>query len=577
MLRVMKRSLIASIDWFLYQFLSTTQKEKMANILTEKQKEKLKKIINPGKKRAQIRKIERMKYRLYELGFSNRSIEDFKALAAEEGILRKYAAWELAVWYVNQYSKRGAEQSLYYLKIALEGEKDSSTIRRAKVLQAECYARLGEVEQAIQLLRGELQHSKHVDLYLGLVSLIESAEEKMLLLNEMYRTFQVSPISFANGDDQTLYDRLIGTTEREVSDQGAKVSVIIPAYNCAETIGTAIESMFKQTWNNLEILVVDDCSKDHTKDVIMRYANQDQRVNYLSTPTNGGAYVARNIALQIATGDYVTINDADDWSHPEKIEIQVRHLEANRSVIANFSNQARTTNQLTFYRRGKPGIYMFANMSSFMFRRKNVIEKIGFWDSVRFAGDSELVKRVKCTFGERSVVSLDTAPLSFQRQTEDSLTGNSAFGFPGYFMGARKEYKDAHETYHKSGKSLYYPFPQEERPFPVPEPMWPKREDKPDGRRHFDVIIASEFRLLGGTNMSNVEEIKAQRRLGLRTGLVQLSRYDLNSATEMNPQVRELLGGDQVSMLVYGEKVSCDVLIVRHPPILEEWQKYVPD
>ncbi|WP_235715796.1 glycosyltransferase, partial [Alkalihalobacillus hemicellulosilyticus] len=77
--------------------------------------------------------------------------------------------------------------------------------------------------------------------------------------------------------------------------------------------------------------------------------------------------------------------------------------------------------------------------------------------------------------------------------------------------------------------------------------------------------------------MSNVEEIKAQRRLGLRTGLVQLSRYDLNSATEMNPQVRELLDGDQVSMLVYGEKVSCDVLIVRHPPILEEWQKYVPD
>ncbi len=283
----MKRSLIASVDWFLYQFLSTTQKEKMASILTEKQKEKLKKIMNPGKKRTQIRKIERMKYRLYELGFRDRSIEDLKAFAAESGVLRQYAAWELAVWYVNQYSKRGAEQSLYYLEIALEGEKDSSTIRRAKVLQAECYARLGQVEQAANLLRNELKHSKHVDLYLGLASLIHSAEEKVNLLNEMYRAYHVSPILFTTDYDQTMYDRLIGTAKSKDNHQSAKVSVIIPAYNSAETVGTAIEAMVKQTWNNLEILVVDDCSTDHTKEVILQYANQDHRVKYLSTPLMG--------------------------------------------------------------------------------------------------------------------------------------------------------------------------------------------------------------------------------------------------------------------------------------------------
>jgi hypothetical protein len=77
--------------------------------------------------------------------------------------------------------------------------------------------------------------------------------------------------------------------------------------------------------------------------------------------------------------------------------------------------------------------------------------------------------------------------------------------------------------------------------------------------------------------MSNLEEIKAQKKMGLRTGLIQMSRYDLNSVELLNPKIREAIDGDLVQLLVYGEKVSCDVLIVRHPPILEDWQQYIPD
>jgi hypothetical protein len=217
-------------------------------------------------------------------------------------------------------------------------------------------------------------------------------------------------------------------------------------------------------------------------------------------------------------------------------------------------------------------------MSSLMFRRKPVMDRLGYWDRVRFAGDSEFLKRMKLVFGEKAIVELKTAPLSFQRQSADSLTGNSAFGFPGYFMGIRKEYAEAHEHYHRQHlDDLYYDYPQVKRPFPVPEPMLPNRAPKSNDRRHFDVIIPSEFRLQGGTNMSNIEEIKAQQQLGLKTGLVQMSRYDLNSVTAINPKVRDLINGDSVQMLVYGERVSCDVLIVRHPPILQEWQQYIPD
>src|SRR5699024_11826141 len=116
---------------------------------------------------------------------------------------------------------------------------------------------------------------------------------------------------------------------------------------------------------------------------------------------------------------------------------------------------------------------------------------------------SEFLKRVKIIFGEKSVPAIKGAPLSFQRQSADSLTGDSAFAFPGFFFGVRKEYAEAHEYYHPTHPGqLKYEFPMTERPFPIPQPMLPQREAK-DTRKQFGVVIASDFRLLSGTNISN--------------------------------------------------------------------------
>lgn len=205
------------------------------------------------------------------------------------------------------------------------------------------------------------------------------------------------------------------------------------------------------------------------------------------------------------------------------------------------------------------------------------MKQLGYWDCVRFGADGEFKRRLKLVFGKDAVVDLKTGPLSFQRQSGQSLTGNEMFGFHGFFMGARQEYFDSYSHFHRTATSLKYAFPERSRPFPVPEPMKPDREVEPSERRHFDVVLVSEFRLLGGTNMSNAEEIKAQKQMGLRIGLVQMSRYDFTSNRQINPAIRELIDGEQVQMLVYGEKISCDVLIIRHPPILEKRQRYIPD
>ncbi len=578
MIRKVKNKVFATADWILYKKMNTKQKEFLSSLLTDKQKALLKKIIKPGKKRSQLQKVDRIRNKLYSMGFTEQGLEDLSNLYqhAEDRFLKKLSGRELSLWHANKYDQEHAKQSLMIIRELSKGEKDSVLNRKYAIMSAEALITLDKKEQAKNILLTALKQEQHEDLYLALANVADDHEEKLKWINSIYSSYQNTPITFDESGATTIYDS-IATAVNSQSEQAneSKVTIIVPTYNAEDTILTTLRSLSAQSWKNLEIIVVDDCSTDHTLDIVENYLKEDNRIKLMQNSRNSGAYVSRNTALEHTTGEFVTVNDADDWSHPEKIATQVNHLIKHTSTIANFSQQVRATTDMTFYRRGKFGQYVFSNMSSFMFRREPVMHAIGYWDSVRFGGDSEFVRRVKNVFGEKSVVELKTAPLSFQRQTETSLTASSAFGFPGYFMGARKDYLEAQLYHHEHAADLYYPFPLEQRPFPVPEPMLPEREK--NKRRHFDVIIASEFRLLGGTNASNVEEIKAQKELGLTTGLVQMYRYDLNSVTTLNPKVREQIDGKQVQMLVYGEKVSCDVLIVRHPPVLQDWQKHLPD
>ncbi|MCR6112297.1 glycosyltransferase [Bacillus sp. A301a_S52] len=582
MLRKVKRLLTKFIEWVLYKKLKSSQKEKFSKLLTSRQKAFLKKFIKTGQKQARMRKIEKLRHRLTTLGFQEKALEELSDLfdQGENIFLKKMAGYELMTWYANQHNNVCAELVIEIGTVLLDLEKDKDRLRKLIIMLSESYQLLGKQQTGKKIITRLLENEAHPDTLLAAANLEIEENAKLYWINQLYDKQKYQQIALQNGEALHKYD-VLSTHNPEKranqAEQQSKVSIIVPAYNAEDKISTAISSLLNQTWRNIEVLVVDDCSTDNTTDIVRGFAEKDSRVKLLQTNENSGAYVARNTALKIATGEYVTINDADDWSHPDKIELQARHLNRHSHFIGNFSNQARVSNDLNFYRRGKFGVYIFTNFSSFMFRREKVVETLGYWDSVRFAGDSEYVKRIKRVFGERSIAELAGPPMSFQRQTADSLTGNSAFGFPGYFMGARQEYAESHDHYHESGGSLKYSFPQEVRPFPIPAPMKPKRVVNKGERRHFDVIIASEFRLLGGTNMSNIEEIKAQKQHGLKTGLVQLSRYDLNSVEQINPHVRETIDGDRVEMIVYGEKVSCDVLIVRHPPALQEWQKYVPD
>ncbi len=112
------------------------------------------------------------------------------------------------------------------------------------------------------------------------------------------------------------------------------ISVIIPTYNSADTITTAIQSILDQTYKNLEVIVVDDSSTDATKQIVEHISEQDSRVKYFLLPykdpkrinwrgvnINAG-YMARNYGFEKARGEWITFQDSDDASLLNRIEVE---------------------------------------------------------------------------------------------------------------------------------------------------------------------------------------------------------------------------------------------------------------
>lgn len=107
------------------------------------------------------------------------------------------------------------------------------------------------------------------------------------------------------------------------------VSIITPTYNCARFIAETIESVQNQTYLNWEMLIIDDCSSDNTKEIVEQYASKDDRVKYYCLDANSGAAIARNTAIKMAKGRWIAFLDSDDLWKPEKLDYQLRFMKEN--------------------------------------------------------------------------------------------------------------------------------------------------------------------------------------------------------------------------------------------------------
>lgn len=116
-----------------------------------------------------------------------------------------------------------------------------------------------------------------------------------------------------------------------------RVSIIVPVYNAAKAIRRCIESILKQDYEDFELILVDDGSKDESPQILDEYAEKDKRVVVVHQP-NGGVSAARNKALSLAKGEFLQFLDADDWMTVEATKLLVRTMDANQAdmVVADF-------------------------------------------------------------------------------------------------------------------------------------------------------------------------------------------------------------------------------------------------
>ncbi|WP_153445959.1 glycosyltransferase family 2 protein [Vibrio algicola] len=111
----------------------------------------------------------------------------------------------------------------------------------------------------------------------------------------------------------------------------------MPAYNSSKHIAVAIESVINQSYSDWELIVIDDCSTDSTILIVDKYSHQDSRVRCHSTNVNAGAGVARNIGIELASGQFLAFLDSDDLWDSNKLTKQLGFMKANNAEISHTS------------------------------------------------------------------------------------------------------------------------------------------------------------------------------------------------------------------------------------------------
>lgn len=531
-----------------------------------------------------LRAVNAARAKLGSLGFDETPIVELKQMLEEHelAIVRATSARELALWNMRKRTEDGYREALGYIALARAENPPLNFRKRLATVEVLCHHFLGDVETGrAKYEQAVLNGETSVDLMFVGVGFQNSPQDRMSRINLILRQFDISPLALMPAEDGVEeYDRLTSGQVLPEIEEGPKVTVLIAAYDASDTLPTALRSLQEQTWKNLEIIVIDDCSPDEgaTCKVVEEFAARDPRISLIRMQKNGGAYIARNSGLDAATGEFVTIHDADDWSHPQKVEIQARYLEENEGVMGCTSQQARCRSDMHFDRWSGSGVLLFTNTSSFMYRRAPIKEKLGYWDTVRFAADNELVRRIMATWGDEAIVHIPTGPLSFQRDSDTSIVADDVLGINGSPFGVRRQYLEAQKDHHaRGGDLLKYHNQPDNRPFPAPRIMSTGKSGFPK-KNHYPVIITSDFRLLGGSSQSNSQEIICQKRAGIPTAIFPMYRYDVSYnidrpiAEEVWNEVRD--GGADI--LSYGEHATCDLLIIRYPPVLYRHTTFIP-
>lgn len=211
--------------------------------------------------------------------------------------------------------------------------------------------------------------------------------------------------------------------------QEKKVSIILTAYNMEELVKIAIDSLLKQTYKNIEIILVDDASSDNTFAVLQEIKNSySDKIKLIKLHSNYGTYIAKNIGITFATGDLITFHDGDDWAHSQRIEEHVKiHLKNNKIKFC-ISKLVRITEDGYFYAKE---VYPLDRLSMVsLMIDKSLIDEVGYFRKYRLGSDTEYFERLK-NFTKYKWERIDKV-LMFCAHRKNSLTTSEETGVEGF-------------------------------------------------------------------------------------------------------------------------------------------------
>jgi len=338
------------------------------------------------------------------------------------------------------------------------------------------------------------------------------------------------------------------------------VSVIMTTYRPDhDAVLSSVRSILSQTWQDLELIIVDDASPAEFEPVLAEIAGLDPRIQLHRLERNVGTYGARNHGLALARGSYITGQDDDDWSHPRRVELQARALDDSDQVPGVRLTALPAHPDLT---RSRPGHgYTGDNASSLMFRRR-WLDDLGGYLPVRKGADNEFHHRLEVVSGQQVQVLPD--PLTIIRVAPGSLS-RSDFR-PGWSHPARRALRSAYALWHAESSNL-----RVDPAAPAPTPVAARLGGASQSPEQLDVVLAGDWRTLRSSQRAMLAEIAALRARGMTVGVLQLeSPRVITTATQpLCAPVQRLINSGAVAEVLLDDAVDISLLIVRSPAVLQ--------
>lgn len=434
-------------------------------------------------------------------------------------------------------------------------------------LEAELLAAQGRISEAAELV----ECNEHlVNYYYGYL-LADLDNPKISGTTETYsrwlegfnRPFVengLSPVYFSS-ETPTFNDLHVAVLKPE--NDGPKVSVIMTSYKPeSETFLLAVESILNQSWRNLELIIVDDASPPEYKDTLQQAKRLDPRVTVIEIPENGGTYRARNVGLGVASGEFITGQDSDDWSHPARITMQVRYMLDDPAASGVVVEAIRVNEELI---RTFPGRLPQRPCEVSLMTRASLANELGGYVDARKGADSEFRLRIE-HFTGRKTHSLDK-PLYLTRIGHESLSG--ADFKPGWSHPVRRAFWNASRHWHKNTEPSRLRLTESgTMPLPVPNRF---KVQAPDDVPYFDVVFVGDWRAYSSTQRAMIDAIDTHRAEGDSVGIMHLESLlsPSKETTALSHEVQTLINDESVAEVVPDEKASAAVVIIHDPTVLQ--------